>query len=258
MGINGNNRKRVKEKIYTIPERPLRVRDIPERMRPREVMDRMGAVQVPDDVLIAILLRSGVRGCNVVELADRLLMQYGSLTELSRASVDELAAIHGMGRVKAQVLAAALEIGRRILIEATPEREAIRTPEQAARIIHAKTQGREEESFWVLILDIKNRLKRSPMEISRGLLDASLVHPREVFREAIRASGAAVVIGHNHPSGDTTPSTADLRITRQLIDSGRILNIEVLDHVIVGQCCRGQSLNFMSLREEGIVKFKDK
>lgn len=236
-------------------EERARIRDLPVRLRPREEMDRFGAESVSDRTLLAILLRHGVHGMSVLDVADHLLRHYGSLQAVARASVDELARRPGMGRVKAQVLKAAVELAHRLLDEGAAERPQIRTPEDAARVLQSRAALREEEAFWVLMLDTKNRLLRSPMEVSRGVLDASLVHPREVFREAIRASCAAVILVHNHPSGDPSPSPEDVRITKQLVEAGRIVDIKVLDHVIVGRTLRDGNPAHTSLRELGVINF---
>ena len=122
-------------------------------------------------------------------------------------------------------------------------------------VMRERLRSREEEAFWVLMLDVKNRMLRQPVEVTKGLLDASLVHPREVFREAIRSTSAAVVLVHNHPSGDPTPSAEDVRITKQLVDAGRIVDIHVLDHVILGQADSQGSPGYFSLSESGLVDF---
>lgn len=232
-----------------------RVKDLPVRLRPRELCERLGMENVPDDTLVALILRSGIRGVSVVELAQRLLCEYGTLTGLARISTAELAAHPGMGPVRAQVLKAALELARRLAEERAPERPFIRTPEDAAAVLRERARGLQEESFWVLLLDTKYRLKRVPVEISRGLLNASLAHPREVFREAIRASCAAVVLAHNHPSGDPAPSAEDRRLTTQLIEAGRIIDISVLDHIILGWRSPGQGPDYFSFRESGLADF---
>jgi len=240
---------------YVVPGGSWRVRDLPERLRPREEMARVGVEHVSDDLLLAVILRSGVKGISVVDLARRLLKDYGSLTGLAASSVDELASTRGMGRVKAQVLMAALEVGRRLHQEATPRRVRIRTPEDVARLLGDECKALEREVFWVLRLDSRNQLKGEPVVVTRGLLDASLVHPREVFREAIRSATAAVVLAHNHPSGDPAPSAEDLRITKQLVEAGTIVDIKVLDHVILGGSGGQDTKPFLSLREEGVVDF---
>ncbi len=240
-------------KVYEIA--PRRVADIPERQRPRELFERFGAENVSDDVLLALVLRSGVHGMNVVDLSRQLLDKYGSLTALSQISVNELAAIKGLGKVKAQVLKAALELARRLTEESTPARIPVKAPADAARLLRDRARTREEEAFWVLLLDARCCLRRPPVEVTRGLLDASLVHPREVFKEAIRSASAALVLVHNHPSGDPSPSEEDIRITRQLVEAGRVVDIRVLDHVILGRAASGDGCDFSSLRESGIVDF---
>lgn len=243
---------------YEIPPTRWTVKELPKRMQPREEVERLGVRYVSDATLLAILLRSGTRGQNVVELADVLLRKYGSLTALSTTSIQELTRdeqVKGLGKVKAQVLLAALEVGRRLQQEAIPERTRICTPEDAVRILAADVATLSREVFWSLNLDTKNRLQGRPQEISQGILDASLVHPREVFREAIRSASAAVVLAHNHPSGDPCPSAEDIRITRQLVEAGRIVDIRVLDHIIIGAQRGAELPEFTSLREDGMVDF---
>lgn len=235
---------------------PRRISDVPLRERPREVFERDGPAQVSDLVLLCIILRSGVRGISVIDLAERLLREYGSLTALARVSTDDLQRVPGMGKVRAQVLKAALELARRLQVEEAPSAVSVRTPEDAARLLRHEARVQEGESFWVLLLDTKYRLSRPPVTVSKGILNASLVHPREVFKEAIRSCSAAVVLAHNHPSGDPTPSPEDLRITRQLVEAGKIVDIEVLDHVILGQKQEGRAVDYFSLRESGMVNFR--
>ncbi len=229
-----------------------RIADMPHRLRPREEVERRGVLNVSDDVLLAVLLRSGTRGRNVVELARALVTRYGSLTALSAASVEELAQERGMGKVKAQVLAAALELSRRLGEESAPARRSIRTPEDVFTLLRDHARGLEQESFWVLLLDAKNCVKARAVPVTHGILDASLIHPREVFREAIRTSTAAVILAHNHPSGDPAPSAEDIRVTRQLVEAGRVIDIKVLDHVVMGA---GGHRPYCSMREEGILEF---
>ncbi len=236
----------------------LRVRDMPVRERPREMFDRMGAGELPSSVLLALLLRSGVPGVSVIELGQNLLREYGSLTALAQAPLEELASVRGMGRVKAQVLKAALELARRMTEETAPERRTIRAPADAAAILREKARVLEREVFWVLLLDAKHRLKKPPVEVTTGLLDASLAHPREVFREAIRTASAAVVLVHNHPSGDSSPSAEDIRLTRQLVEAGRVIDMDVLDHIILGHVQEAGGAGYTSLRESGLVDFTAK
>ncbi len=244
------------DNLYDIPVARLRIQDIPERQRPRELCSRMGTEHVPDDVLLALILRSGIHGLSVADLARELLSRYGSLTALSQVSETELATLPGMGPVKAQVLKAALELAKRLAEEAMQDGDVICTPEDAARVLRQRARTEEGEVFWVLPLDTKNRMKRPPIEVSRGVLDASLVHPREVFREAIRSSSAAVVLAHNHPSGDPQPSSDDIRITRQLVEAGKIVRISVLDHVVLGRLGAEDAVDYFSIREAGLVQFE--
>lgn len=232
-----------------------RIKDIPEDERPRELLDRDGAEQVNDRILLAILLRSGIRGRSAVDLANELLNRFGSLPALAGEPVEEIARIHGMGRVRAQVIKAAMELSRRLQRSQIDERAEVRTPADVARLIWADSRSLEVEQFWVILLDTKYRLRRPPQAISRGILDACLVHPREVFKEAIRACAAAVVLVHNHPSGDSAPSREDIKLTRQLIEVGRIMDIEVLDHVVIGTRSERNPSGFTSLRESGLVSF---
>ncbi|MCK5850171.1 MAG: DNA repair protein RadC [Kiritimatiellae bacterium] len=240
---------------YNIETSAFRVCDIPERLRPREEMERLGVDNVSDDVLLSVLLRSGVKGVSVVDLARALLKDYGSLTALAGASMEQLAKKKGMGRVKAQVLMSAFELAKRMSEENMPVRCRIKTPEDAARLFRSKVKTIDKEMFWVLLLDVKNRLKIPPVNVTVGILDASLVHPREVFREAVRAAGAAIVLVHNHPSGDPSPSAEDIRITKQMVEAGRSLDIKVLDHVIIGRANKNRLKDFLSLREAGLVNF---
>lgn len=240
---------------YYIPPRPLRIRDMPERLRPREEVARAGVGNVGDDVLLAVLLRTGVPGINVMTLAQDLCRRYGALAEMAKASTEELALIPGMGKVKAQILKSALELARRLAAEKIPVGHYVRTPADAAALLREQVQAMAEEHFWVLNLNAKNRLQAMPCEVSHGILDASLVHPREIFRRAIQSACAAVILVHNHPSGDPTPSAEDLRITRQLVAAGKVVGIEVLDHVILGHPQEGRENDFISLRESGMVQF---
>ena len=226
---------------------------LPAELRPRELMDRFGSKSLSDDQLLAIILRSGTHGTNVIELARMLLRRYGSLKGLSQASTTELEALRlpGLGHVKCLELGAALEITRRVLDWRDPD-ELMDSPEAVARRLAAVIEGDSRESFFVLALNRKNRLIGQPVAVSRGTVDTSMAHPREVFREAVRLSASAVIVAHNHPSGDPTPSPADLSITRELIAAGRILRIPVLDHVVIGHPA---AENYVSLFRSHLVDF---
>lgn len=234
-----------------------RIKDLPADLQPREMLERFGAQHVPDAVLLAVLLRAGLPGRNVMELAADLLRRHRSLAELSRATLEELAGLKGIKKVKALTLLAAFELGRRVRDEQMKDSPAIRCPEDVDRVVRPHAERAAVEIFWMLPLNKKNRLiTREPVEVTRGILDASLVHPREVFGPAVRAGSAAVILCHNHPSGDPYPSADDIAMTRRLVAAGRAMDIRVLDHVVIG---RARPTNpperYFSLRESGLVDF---
>lgn len=229
---------------------------LPKRLQPREMFDRIGAEHVPDEVLLAILLRFGTKGHNVVDLSRELLQAFGSLTALVRAKPADLARLRGIGPTKSRELKAALELARRLSQEQVEEKPSIHGPEDAARLLREPARELEHERFWVFPLDSRNHLKAQPVAVSQGLLNASLVHAREVFHAAIDHKAAAILVAHNHPSGITRPSPEDLKVTRDLVAAGKVLGIKLLDHVIVGQLLPGQSSYYLSLRESGLVSFE--
>jgi DNA repair protein RadC len=253
MAASDAPRERILREQHYAFSRPMR--DVPEAERPREIFDRVGPEQMTDKQLLALILRSGVRGRSVTDLAEGLLNEYGSLSALAEVSAADLAAVKGMGRVRAQVVKAALELARRLASRGEAAPASVRTPEDAARLLRAEALAADVESFWVLLLDRRYRLRRPPLRVTRGILDASLIHPREVFKEAVRTSSAALVLVHNHPSGDPHPSPEDIRITRQLVEAGKIVDIEVLDHIILGRAEEGRAHDYVSLRESGLVAF---
>ena len=223
--------------------RPM-IRDMLEAERPRERLAHYGAGALSTAELLAIILRVGVRGISVVDLSQHLLMRFGGLTGLSRASFRELCAENGLSTAKVSQLKAALEIGRRLQLESPQERPQILSPADAANLLMIEMQALEQEHLKVILLDTKHRVLETPT-IYKGSLNASVVRVGELFREAVRANSAAVIIAHNHPSGDPTPSREDMAITRQMIEAGRLLDIEVLDHIVIGQG------RFVSLLERG-------
>lgn len=252
---NSNSSKpRLAEPAFKHDGNGCRMRDLPETIRPREYVERVGFDHAPPDVLLALLLRTGTKGVNAVDLARSLLRKYGSLRALSATSVSDLCTVHGISKVKAQILKAALALAHQIRDEEQATRPRIARPEDVYALLGTRAASMEHEVFWVLLLDRKNKLKCEPLDISSGILDASLVHPREVFREAIRSAAAAVIVAHNHPSGDPVASAEDIRITKQLIEAGKVIDIKVLDHVIIGHD-QPNSINFQSLRESGLVTF---
>ena len=240
---------------YSIKPEALRLKDMPAQLRPREEFERVGAENVSDAVLLALILRTGTKGMNVVEVSQRLLSAFGSLTALAKASVKELQAINSIGPVKAQMIKAAMELAQRLTRESVGESPLITTPEQAAAVLRERARILQHEVFWALMLDTKNRLIGEPKQISQGTLNSSLVHPRELFKKAVEHSCAAMILAHNHPSGDPTPSSEDIKVTKQLISAGEVMGIKVLDHIIIGHRKNNHSSDFLSLRESGLVKF---
>lgn len=230
-------------------------KQLPERLQPREMFDRMGAEHVPDEVLLAILLRFGTKGHNVVDLSRELLRHFGSLTALVRAKPAEFRKLKGIGPTKSRELKAALELARRLSQEQVEKSPVIHGPEDAARLLREQARELDHERFWVFPLNVRNELKSHPVLVTQGTLNASLVHAREVFHAAIECKAAAVLVAHNHPSGNTSPSPEDLRVTRDLIAAGKVLGIKLLDHVIVGHLSQGENSYYLSLRESGLVNF---
>ncbi|MDO8729967.1 MAG: DNA repair protein RadC [Candidatus Omnitrophota bacterium] len=227
----------------------LTVRELPQSDRPRERMAALGSQNLSAVELLACLLGRGGSGESVLTVAQRLLAKFGSLSGISAASVEELSQVRGVGLAKACQLKAASEIGRRAELSAgeTATGRPLETVEAAGRAARRYLAGRKKEHFILLLLDSRHRLLRVA-EVSVGTLDMSVVHPRETFREAITASAAAIILAHNHPSGDTAPSREDLELTRRLTEAGRLLGIPVLDHLIVG------AGKFLSLRNAGFIE----
>ncbi|MGD0016534.1 MAG: DNA repair protein RadC [Verrucomicrobiia bacterium] len=229
------------------------IREMPESDRPRERLKQRGAVSLSNAELLAILLRTGVKGQSAVQLAQELLKVHGnSLDELVRVPLEALAKVKGIGSTKAVQLKAAFELARRLSEESREQRQVLTTPEDAAAVARPVMQHLNHEEFRVLLLNTKHALIKVS-EVSRGSLNASIVEPREVFRDAIATSAAAVILAHNHPSGDPTPSAEDVSITKRLVKAGELLGISVLDHVIIGQRTKGRDRDFASLKELGLV-----
>jgi DNA repair protein RadC len=230
------------------------ISEMPEGDRPRERLKERGAAALSDGELVAILLRTGMKGLSAVQLAQQLLKTHGnSLDELARAPLDALTRFKGVGETKAIQLKAAFELARRLSQAARDRQPVISAPEDAAMAVREEMRLLDRESFRVLLLNTKNALIRPPCEVSRGSLNASIVEPREVFKDAIAASAASMVLVHNHPSGDPTPSSEDISITKRLVKAGELLNIAVLDHIILGQRMKGRDQDYVSLKELGLM-----
>ena len=228
----------------------LRLKDQPASERPRERLVARGPAALSPAELIAILLRTGLKGTNVVRIGENLLRKYGSLNALALATVDELKQVPGIGRDKAATLVAAFALAKRMEEERREESPPLDNPATVVQFMRETNRLRNVEEFQVLLLNVRKRLIRME-EISHGLLDTILVHPREVFRAAIVANAAAIVLVHNHPSGDPTPSEADIKVTRDLIRAGQLLKIEVVDHVIIGRASAERQKDYSSLKELG-------
>jgi DNA repair protein RadC len=228
----------------------LTLRELPEHQKPREKLLKRGVDSLTDAEILAILLRTGVRGCNVVELAERLLQKYGSLSHLSRCPVAELSSFKGVGRVKALHLAAAFGLGTRLAAEQVIS-EPLNHPEAIYQLLGAEMRRLDRESLRVVLLDTRFHLI-AITEVSKGTLNESLAHPREIFKPAISHSAYAFVLVHNHPSGDPAPSEADLRLTRRIAECARVLQIEFLDHLVVGSPQQNRP-GYFSFRESGIL-----
>jgi len=229
----------------------MRLKDQPLSERPRERLAERGPEALSHAELVAILLRTGLKGANAVEVGRQLLQKFGnSLQALAQASVDDLRSVKGIGRDKAVTLMAAFALARAMAKDLQRESPVLDNPEAIVRLLREQNLVKSVETFQALLLNTRRRLIRVE-DISHGTLDTILVHPREVFRSAIAANAAALVLVHNHPSGDPTPSEADIKVTRDLIRAGQLLKIEVLDHIILGRATQERPKDYASLRELG-------
>ena len=210
------------------------IHDLPVSERPRERLQRFGVEALSAQEILAVLLGRGIAGESVTVTAQRLLTRFGSLKGMAGASVEELAQVKGIGLAKAAQIRAAFELANRL--EGYPElgeKPAVKTPDQVVSLVRSKLRGKKKEHFLALLLDTRGRLIKVS-EISVGSLDTSIVHPREVFKEAVSASAASVIFVHNHPSGSPEPSEDDIKLTKRLSGAGEIMGIDVLDHIIIG------------------------
>ena len=223
---------------------PRRVRDLPAEDRPRERLARHGVSALSNRELLTLLLGSGSAQASALDVAESLLG--AGLRGLAERSLPDLERVKGLGRAKATRLLAALELGARLASEGRTPAASFRTPQDAARYLLPRYGARPVETFGLLALDVRHRLRREAV-VSVGCLTSSLVHPREVFQEAIVSRAAAIILFHNHPSGDPEPSAEDLSLTRRLASAGTLLGIEVLDHVVLG------AGRIVSLKDRGVL-----
>ena len=221
------------------------IRQLPPSERPRERLRDRGAAALSNSELLAIILRTGTPSENALALATAALARFNGLPGLARASFGELCAQHGMGEAKAAQVKAALELGRRLLSTQPEERATVRSPQDVANLLLAEMGLLEQEHLRVVLLNTKNQVLAMP-EVYKGSVNSAQVRVSELLREAIREGCPALIVVHNHPSGDPTPSPDDIDLTRQLIEAGKLLDIDVLDHIVIG----GQG--FVSLRERGL------
>lgn len=208
------------------------IKEMPEDLRPRERLEYVGAGALSAAELLAIVLRTGGRGENVIRQAERLLTEFNGLPGLAHASFEELTKSRGVGKAKVTQIKAALELGRRLLLAAPLARDKIQSPSDVANLLMLEMGMLEREQVRVVLLDTKNNVQRTPVVYS-GSLNAAVIRVGEIFTEAVRANSASLIVVHNHPSGDPTPSPEDVQVTKQIVAAGKLLQIDVLDHLII-------------------------
>ncbi|WP_265738332.1 RadC family protein [Pseudalkalibacillus salsuginis] len=226
--------------------KPLTIRDFPLSERPRERMLKEGASVLSNQELLAIILRSGTKEESVLQLSHRLIQQFEGLNLLKDATIDELIAVRGIGNAKAVEILASLELGKRVNRLQIDERYIIRSPDDGAKYVMDEMRFLSQEHFVCIYLNTKNQVLHK-QTVFIGSLNASIVHPREVYKEAMRRSAASIICFHNHPSGDPNPSREDIEVTQRLAECGKIIGIDLLDHIIIGD------QKFVSLKEKGYV-----
>jgi len=222
-----------------------RIMDLHEADRPRERLAALGPQALSNAELIAILLRVGVRGESAVAVGQRLLNKFGGLSGLHRAPFKELMDQHGLGEAKASQIKAAIELGRRLTLESPEERPAINSPADAAALVQYEMSALEQEHLRVILLDRRNRVMET-VEVYKGSVSSSQIRIGEVFKEAVRKNASALIVIHNHPSGDPTPSPDDVAVTRAIVQAGKLLDVSVLDHLVIGLS------RWVSLKEKGL------
>ena len=242
------------------PYKALRIEDFPKDLQPREILKKAGPRFVGEDVLLAVILRVGVPGANVVETAKRLLVAFGSLDRLAKATCGEIVAkrIPGIGETKALQIVAALELGRRCsyreLVKGKTDEVTVRTSEDVYNLLLPELYGCTQERFFVVLLGPRNKVMGTPVEIAKGQRDAVALQANLVFETPLKEGAKSIVVVHNHPSGDPTPSEEDIATTKKLVEAGRLMNIPLLDHLIVGEPS-GEHHGFFSLAASGLVDF---
>ncbi len=233
--------------------RPVALRELDREERPQERLERLGPAALADRELLAMILRSGCAKLDVLALSDHLLREAGSLTNLLRWTTEDFKDLPGIGKVKALQLTTIMELAKRMAHSERGKAPVLDSPEKIFHLVYPDAQSLAVEKFWVLCLDRKNKLIKME-EITKGTADASLAHPREVFQAAIRRGATALIAVHNHPSGDPTPSSADLKVTRRLRDASEVVEIDLLDHVVVGDpSVDPRGLGYYSFHDAGMI-----
>jgi len=227
-------------------EPKMMIRDVHIADRPRERLVRQGAASLSNQELIAILLRTGTKNESVLVLANRILSSFDKIQDLRDATVEQLMEVKGVGQAKAVQILAAAEVGKRLYRKHSEGRYTIRAPEDAAAYLMTDMTSLTQEHFVVLFLNVKNEVLHK-QTIFIGSLNSSIVHPRDIFREAVKRSAASIICAHNHPSGNPAPSPEDISVTKRLLEAGALMGIELLDHVIIGDH------QFISLKEKGYM-----
>ncbi|MGM8364715.1 RadC family protein [Virgibacillus sp. W0181] len=225
---------------------PIMIKNVPKEDRPRERLITLGSSHLSNQELLAILLGNGTKQESVMDLSHRVLMHFEGLKLLNDATIEELTAIKGIGPAKGVVILAAIELGRRMHQYKPDDSYIIRSPEDGADYVMEEMRNLNQEHFVVLFLNTKNQIMHR-QTIFIGSLNASIVHPREIFREAVKRSAASIICAHNHPSGDPAPSQEDIHVTKRLVQAGKMMGIELLDHLIIG------NNKFVSLKEKGYI-----
>lgn len=232
---------------YTPPEpySPL-IRDMPTDARPRERLEQLGPDKLQDAELLAIMIRTGTRSMSAIQLAQHLLQRFGGLRQLDAASIAELSEVHGIGPAKACQMRAAFTLGKRLTTDGN-HRPIVSSPDSAANLLMEELRYGKQERFCLLLLDTRNQVIKRELDVSVGSLNASIVHPRETFKVAIKHTAAAIILVHNHPSGDPTPSKEDIAITARMVEAGALLGIPIFDHIIIGDGV------FVSFKQQGLM-----
>jgi DNA repair protein RadC len=229
------------ESTYTHPT----IRELPNELRPVTRMSYTGPAALSDSETLSIILGSGRKGANAVRLAETILVRFGGLAGIAQASDEELRAIAGIGPTKAAQMRASIELGKRLMGSRMADTVTVRSPADVANLLMLEMSLLEQEELRVLVLNTKNALIKT-VTVYKGSLNTAVARVGEVFREAVRANAASIVALHNHPSGDPTPSPEDVRLTEMLVEAGKLLDIAVLDHIILGRN------RFVSLKERGL------